>query len=101
MDVVALHQILALFMWFPLVIILAIYLLIARFYQRFSGKRTHFWLYTVPILLYGGSFVRYASIEQFVGDAFGDLLAALAGVVLMVLTTTLYLQMMKNRANTT
>ncbi len=101
MDVVTLHQILALFTWFPLVIILAIYLLIARFYQRFSGKRTHFWLYMVPIVLYGGSFVRYASIDRFVGDAFADLLAALAGAVLLVLTTTLYLQMMKNGANTT
>lgn len=93
MDAVTLSQILSLYSWFPLVILLSIYLLIARFYHRFSGKRTLSWLFGIPVLLYGAAFIRYASIEQMSDDIWGNILADLAGVSLLLLSTSLFLQM--------
>jgi len=98
LTIAALSQILSLYTWFPLAIILAIYLLIARFYHRFSGKRTHFWLFGLPILFYGMSFVRYASIPAVTGDPFGDVAGAIGGLILIGLSTRLTYQMMKGAA---
>jgi len=53
MDVARLNQVLAIFAWFPLAVLLAIVLLIARFYQRLTGENTRYPLYAAPILLFG------------------------------------------------
>ena len=55
-------------------------LLIARFYEQFSDQRTYYVLYLIPLVLFGGSSVRYASVNQVSGDLFGDLMAAAAGM---------------------
>ncbi len=96
MTVTTFSQILSLYTWFPLAIILAIYLLIARFYHRFSGKRTYFWLYSLPILSYGVSFVRYASIPAVNGDLLGDLAGVVGGLALISLSSYLTYQMMRS-----
>lgn len=83
-------------MWFPLVIILAIYLLIARFYQRLARKRMFFWWYLVPMVFYGASAVRYASVDDIAGDVWGDGFAAIGGMMLMLLTGYLFFHMMKS-----
>jgi len=86
---------LALYTWFPLVILVAIYILIARFYQRFSGRTTAYWYFAIPVIFYGASFVRYASIQHIAGDVWGDMLGAVGGVSLMVLSVSLTIQMLK------
>ncbi|MFZ4813916.1 MAG: hypothetical protein ACOYL5_05220 [Phototrophicaceae bacterium] len=90
----SLSQTLALYTWFPIGITLAIYLLIARFYARFSGKRTFYWGFLLPIVLFGASAIRYASISTLTNDLWGDVLLALGGGILLLLTVPLYLQMM-------
>lgn len=94
MTLNALHQALILYTWFPLTVLLFFLLLIARFYQKFSGKRTYFRFFMLPMVLFGAAAVRYASIDQIQGDILGDLLSASAGVSLLVLSVTLYRQML-------
>lgn len=72
-------------------------LLIARFYQNFSGERTFYALYLLPLVLFGVTAVRYASIDQVQGDILGDALSAVAGIMLTVLSLYLLRQMMAGR----
>ena len=72
-------------------------LLIARFYQRFSNEPTYFRLFILPIVFFGMSTVRYASINQVAGDGLGDVLTVLAGVSLVVQCIFLYHLMTRNR----
>lgn len=94
MSAFSVSQVLSLYTWFPLVTVLFIYLLIARFYQRFSGVRTYFWLYTVPMLFYGVSAVRYASVSALHGDALGDSFFLAGSLFLFGLSTWLFRHMM-------
>lgn len=93
---VSLNQALWVFGWFPLATLILLLLLIARFYAQFSGLRTYYALYMIPLVLFGASAVRYANVNQNAGDLFGDALAAVAGVVLTVLSLFL-LHMMVGR----
>ena len=95
----SLNQFLILYLWFPLAALLFFLLLIARFYQKFSGERTFFRFFLVPVVLFGGAVVRYASIDQVIGDPVGDLLLAVAGVVLVGLCFTLYRLMIVQQKN--
>jgi hypothetical protein len=94
LSILSLSQVFSLFVWFPLVALLAIYLLIARFYQRFSGVKTRFWWYTLPMFFFGASSVRYASVDQLAQDTWGDAFLLLGGLNLLVLSTWLYWHMM-------
>jgi hypothetical protein len=95
----SINQFLTLFLWFPLAALLSFLLLIARFYQKFSGERTYFRLFLVPVVLFGGAAVRYASIDQVIGDPLGDILQAVAGVVLIALCLKLYQLMIVQQKN--
>ena len=72
-------------------------LLIARFYQKFSGIKTYYWLYILAIVLLGMMFVRDGSAGMVVGDLFTDLLAILGGGLLLFLSLLLYLHMMRQK----
>ena len=98
MSASALSQLLILYTWFVLAGVLAFLLLIARFYEKFSGQRTHFRLYLMPILLFGAAAVRYASIDQVAHDPYGDLLTASGGTLLAVLCLHLYRRMLSGRS---
>lgn len=77
-------------------------LLIARFYQKFSSERTFFWLYLANAILFGAMCVRYASVGIVVGDFISDLLAILAGSLLIFLSLILRLRMLnKTKHDTT
>lgn len=91
------NQILLLYLWFPLVMLVAIVLLIARFYQRFSGDQTYYMGYLAPLVLFGVGLVRYASIDQVAGDALGDVALGAAGLILMGLSLLLYHRMTAGR----
>lgn len=81
-------------MWFPLVAVLFIFLLIARFYQRFSGSRTFFWLYGFVMVAFGVHAVRYASLDQISGDTYADAFGVVGGLLLIGLSTRLVWQML-------
>jgi hypothetical protein len=92
-----LSQLLLLYTWFALAAVLGFLLLIARFYERFSGERMRYRWFVLPIIGYGLASVRYASIDRLGGDALGDALAALAGVALMVLCAHMLQRMVGGR----
>ncbi len=97
MTSLSINQFLYLYSWFPLAALIFIVLLIARFYQNFSGERTYFSFYIVPLVLFGASAVRYASLDQVAGDMLGDLFSGAAGIVLLYLSTILFRLMMMGR----
>jgi hypothetical protein len=90
-------QLLALYSWFPVAALLMFLLLIARFYEKFSGKRMYFQAFFVPLMLYGVAAVRYASIDGIVGDPFGDSALAAAGLTLIPLCVMIYWRMVRQR----
>ena len=100
MDVSSVHQFLTLYTWFPLAILLAFMLLIGRFYQKFSGESTFFWLYLVTIALFGAVFVRVASSGIIVGDFLANALSILSGGLLIFLSLLLYFRMMRTKEET-
>lgn len=97
MNTLSLNQFLMLYIWFPLAALLFFLLLIARFYQKFSGVKTHFQYFLVPVVLFGAASVRYASVNLIAGDALADLMFALGGLILIALCITLYRVMIVGR----
>lgn len=97
MDGLALHQLLTIYLWFPLAVLLGILLMIARFYQNISGERTRYSLFAVPIVLFALAIGRYASVNQTFDDIPGDFLLCVAGLSTLVLVTRLYRQMTAGR----
>lgn len=96
MDNLALSQFLSLFSWFAIAALLFFLLLIARFYQKFSGEQTRFLLFGVVIVLLGIATVRYTSLRRVSGDVIADLLSFLGGVLLLALSIQLYQKMMRS-----
>jgi hypothetical protein len=94
---VSLHQFLVLYTWFPLAALLLFLLLIARFYEKFSGIRTYFWLYTLPLAGLGVVAVRYAGIPVVFDDTLAALLSFISGVVLLFLSMHLYRVMLAKK----
>lgn len=97
MDSLSLNQLLTIYAWFPLVALLFIILLIARFYQKLTGDNTHYPLFGVPIVLYGVAAAHYADVNQVMDDATGDLLMFAGGLILALLCVALYRQMTTGR----
>jgi len=84
------HQVLTILSWFAITIILVLLLLIARFYQNVSGEPTHFWVFSLPIILFGLAAARYSFVDQLNGDVLGDLLWLLGGLLLAGMCIYLY-----------
>lgn len=95
MTSVSLNQFLVLYAWFPLAALLLFMMLIARFYEQFSGQRTFFRFFPIPVVLFGAAAVRYASINQTHDDQIGAVLMAAAGLLLIALSGNLYRVMLK------
>jgi hypothetical protein len=94
---VSLHQFLVLYVWFPLAALLLFVLLIARFYQKFSGARIYYWLYVLPLVGLGAAAVRYASIDTVADDALAAVLSGISGIVLIGLSLHIYRQMLRQK----
>ena len=101
MTSVSLNQFLMLYMWFPLAALLMLMLLVARFFQKFSGRHTYFRLFILVIVLFGGAMVRYASVDRITGDAPGDTMLGLGGVILAGLSLHLLRLMIFQNETTT
>jgi hypothetical protein len=56
---------------------------IARFYQITSGRRSYYQLFAVPLVLLLAGGLRYATLDIFVGDSWGDSLMLLGGLSLI------------------
>ena len=97
MTALSLNQFLMLYIWFPLAAALFLLLLIARFYEKFSGEQTLFRFFVLPIVFFGIASVRYASINRMAGDTAGDLLMAVGGIILAALCAFLYRRMTAGR----
>ena len=93
MSTESFSQLLALYSWFPLAALLFFLLLIARLYERFSGEKTQFRLFVIPIVLFGIHVVYQTN--QASGDSFiMGLLPAVGGLLLIGLCVHLYRKMM-------
>ncbi|NJL56594.1 hypothetical protein HC928_16575 [bacterium] len=100
MTTISLNQFFVLYLWFPLAVLIGILVLIARFYERFSGARTYYHLLVLSAVVFGIAVVRYAEVEQITGDLVSDVLLAIGGVLLSIPSLRLYwLMVINNRAN--
>ena len=90
MGSVSIHQFLTLYIWFGLSALLALMALIARFYERLSGKRTYYQLFMVPALAFAGATIRLAQLDHVAGDALADALLLAGGVSLIALCAHVY-----------
>jgi len=93
------HQFLVIYAWFPLASLLGMLLLVARIYQKFSGQRTYYWLFLVPVVLFGVAAVRDAGSPS-QPDVLVALLSFSGGVVLMGLSLLLAYLMLSNKTET-
>lgn len=87
MALYALHQFLLLYFWLGVAALLLFWGLLARYYQRFSGRCTFYRLLLAPVLL--GSFVsvRYASNPFGARTPLEEAAGIVAAIVLIALTT--------------
>ena len=76
-----LADILTLYSWGGVSILLLLLFAIARFYERKSSRRSYYPLFLLPALLFLASALRYFIIGDFVGDLWGDLGRVLGGVL--------------------
>lgn len=97
MNNVSLHQLLVLYTWFPFAALLLFLLLVARFYERFSGERTYYWLYIPAVILFGAMSVRYASAGIVITDIYTDTIGIFAGGLLLYLTLRLRQVMLRRK----
>ncbi len=94
MTALDLGQLLSLYTWFVLTALILIVMLIARFYQQFSGTTTHYRWFLLPIAGFAASVLRYNSVDRIAGDSLGDTLAGVSGTALIWLIARLTHQML-------
>ena len=76
-----LANILALYTWGGVSVLLFFLYAIARFFEHKSSRKSFYPLFLLPILLFLGSVLRYVAVGNFVGDLWGDLGRILGGVL--------------------
>lgn len=89
-PIITANQALTIYIWFMMAILLILLLFIARFYQNVSKEQTYYWAFGVPIVLFGIASARDAFVDQVGGDALGDSLWFIGGVLLVGLCIYLY-----------
>ncbi len=87
---ITLNQVLTIYIWFVLAVVLAILLLIARFYEQMSHEPTYYRAFMAPLLFFGLASARDASINQIGGDPLADGLWLIGGVMLISLCLYLF-----------
>jgi len=88
--IITLGQVLTIYIWFVVTVVLVILLLIARFYQRMAHEQTYYLVFVGPIVLFALASARNASINQIGGDPWADGLWFVGGIVLIGLCIRLY-----------
>jgi hypothetical protein len=97
MESTSLSQVLILYNWCLIAVVIGVVLLIARFYEKTSGERARYWLFLVPLALFLAGTLRYADKGQIGGDALGGGLWFLGGALQILLCVSLYRQMTRDR----
>ena len=76
-----LGNILTLFTWGGVSVLLFFLFAIARFFERKSLRNSYYPLFLFPVALFLGSAVRYVITDDFVGDPWADLGRLLGGAL--------------------
>jgi hypothetical protein len=97
MESVSAHQFLTIFVWFALTALIFLMALIARFYERLSGKHTYYQFFGVPIVAFAGATVRLVGVDQVVGDVWADAFLLVGGMALAALCLHVYRLMTSGR----
>jgi hypothetical protein len=96
-DSVSAHQLLIVYSWFVLSALVFLMALIARFYERLSGQRTYYGLFTVPVIAFAGASLRLTALDQLAGDAWASILLLIGGSSLAALCVHVYRHMTSGR----
>lgn len=94
---ISLHQLLTLYSWFPLAGLLLLILLIARFYQRFSGFRTCYLIFAICVVLAAVWAVRRATLTTTAPDEIASFFGLITGLLLIAASIRLYIAMLLGR----
>ncbi|MFZ5916775.1 MAG: hypothetical protein ACOYZ7_07575 [Chloroflexota bacterium] len=87
--------VLTLYNWGIVAVLLAFQFLIARFYEKKSGQRSLFPLFSLPALLFvAGALWTTVKGGDLAGEAIGDGLFFIGGAILVALSTFLFRLMM-------
>jgi hypothetical protein len=74
-------DVLTLYTWGGVSVLLFFLFAIARFFERKSSRESFYSLFLLPILFFMGGAVRYILVGDFVGDLWGDLGRVLGGLL--------------------
>ncbi|MBN2470442.1 MAG: hypothetical protein JXN59_06945 [Anaerolineae bacterium] len=91
------NTILMVYTWFPLAALLAILLMIARFFQVQTQVRAAYGWFLLPIVLFGVAIAYQASIGKALAAPLADGLFLVGGLVLTWLCLGLYRRMTSGR----
>lgn len=77
------NDILTIYTWGIVCVLVLFLFYIARFYERKSGRHSYFWAFLVPITLFASAALRYVFVSPGIaGDIWGDALHFLGGITL-------------------
>jgi hypothetical protein len=74
-------DVLTLYTWGGVSVLLFFLFAIARFFERKSSRESYYSLFLLPILFFVASAVRYIVVGDFVGDLWADLGRVLGGLL--------------------
>jgi hypothetical protein len=74
-------DVLSLFTWGGVSVLLFFLFAIARFFERKSSRESFYSLFLFPIVFFMASAVRYIIVGDFVGDLWGDVGRILGGLL--------------------
>jgi hypothetical protein len=76
-----LSNILTLYTWGGIAVLLFFLFAIARFFERKSSRRSFYPLFLLPVVFFVGSALRYFVVGDFVGDPWGDVTRVIGGAL--------------------
>jgi hypothetical protein len=79
------NNILTIYSWGVVCVLLFFLFSIARFYEKKSGRSTYYWSFVGPIILFALAAIRYVFLmPNIVGDVLGDLMRFLGGLLVLL-----------------
>lgn len=99
MTLDSVHQLISLYLWFLIGVILTIYLLLARLYESSTTRTFYHWGFLIPILAFGAALILEAGSDSFASNWFKDTMWAIGGISVLMLSIRLYWRMMIKRTD--
>lgn len=96
-EISHINTILTVYTWFPLAALLAILLMIARFFQVQTRSNVYYGFFLLPIVLFGVAIAYQASVGRVMAVPLADGLSLVGGLVLVGLCMQLYRRMTSGR----